>query len=105
MQCYICAANCDYNHFNDGHSRKGTCPLFDNHHERHDKEVAEAEQAARAKAQQENPDIAEDHLRIELSTQVKKDEADRIASHARSMVDQGARYARQQQAIENMRAW
>ncbi|KAF2764972.1 hypothetical protein EJ03DRAFT_221617 [Teratosphaeria nubilosa] len=88
MQCYICSKSLtDYNHFDQApgratgggeHTQK--CPLYDNVEERHEREVREAEEAARAQAVAENPDVTADDLEIKVSDSVKRSTAARIAA-------------------------
>ena len=84
MQCYVCSVSLkDYNHFDQSPSgtaqgNKGKCPLYDNVEERHEREVKEAEAAARAQVVSENPDVSVDDLEIKVSDAVKKATADRI---------------------------
>ncbi|KAK3706946.1 hypothetical protein LTR37_012445 [Vermiconidia calcicola] len=86
MQCYVCSTTLkDYNHFDQapaGRAAGGTasklCPLYDNVEERHEREVKEAEAAARAQVVEENPDVAAEDLDIKVSDAVKKSTTDRI---------------------------
>jgi TRIAD3 protein (E3 ubiquitin-protein ligase RNF216) len=84
MQCYVCSISLkDYNHFDQSLSgtaqgSKVKCPLYDNVEERHEREVREAEAAARAQVVSENPDVSVDDLEIKVSDAVKKATADRI---------------------------
>ena len=84
MQCYVCSVSLkDYNHFDQSPSGAaqgsgGKCPLYDNVEERHEREVKEAEAAARAQVISENPDVSVDDLEIKVSDAVKKATADRI---------------------------
>ncbi|KXT03202.1 hypothetical protein AC578_4746 [Pseudocercospora eumusae] len=89
LQCYVCSETIkDYNHFNEGpHGvRQGgqalngakKCPLYDNVEERHEREVKEAEAAARAQVLNDNPGVTEEDLQIKISEKVKKADADRI---------------------------
>ncbi|CAK3930414.1 Hypothetical predicted protein [Lecanosticta acicola] len=84
LQCYVCSQSLkDYNHFDqgprgpnaDGNKR---CPLYDNVEERHEREVKEAEAAARAQVMEENPDVSADDLQIKVSDAVSKATQDRI---------------------------
>ncbi|KAH9807824.1 RING finger protein [Teratosphaeria destructans] len=87
-QCYICSKSLtDYNHFDQapgratgGGERTQKCPLYDNVEERHEREVREAEEAARAQAVAENPDVTADDLEIKVSNSVKRSTAARIAA-------------------------
>lgn len=69
VQCYICSKSCGYDHFNDPSrgGKAGNCPLFDEVTVRHTKEVNEAEERARRKIMEENPDIPEDALKVGVS--------------------------------------
>ncbi|TKA83648.1 hypothetical protein B0A55_00423 [Friedmanniomyces simplex] len=85
LQCYVCSASIrDYNHFDQapGRALSGAtakqCPLYDNVEERHEREVKEAEAAARAQVMQDNPDVQPDDLEFKVSDAVKKATADRI---------------------------
>ncbi|KAK3714948.1 hypothetical protein LTR37_007438 [Vermiconidia calcicola] len=86
MQCYVCSTTLkDYNHFDQapaGRAAGGTasklCPLYDNVEERHEREVKEAEAAARAQVVEENPDVTAEDLEIKVSDAVKKSTSDRI---------------------------
>ena len=83
MQCYVCSTSLkDYNHFDQGPSGhnqgSGKCPLYDNVEERHEREVKEAEAAARAQVVSENPDVSLEDLEIKVSDAVKKATADRV---------------------------
>ena len=80
QQCYICGQSCDYSHFRDTikQGKSGDCPLFDwgpgALEQRHQDEVANAEKAARAAVQEQNPDLDDKTLKIEVSNRVKEDE-------------------------------
>jgi len=86
LQCYVCSATIkDYTHFDDrGPGRAAEiqatkmCPLYDNSEERHEREVKEAEAAARAQVIAENPDIDANDLEIKVSDAVKKTTDERI---------------------------
>lgn len=88
LQCYVCSTSLkDYNHFDQGPARPAggangarskLCPLYDNVEERHEREVQEAEAAARAQVVSENPDVTPEDLDIKVSDAVKKATADRI---------------------------
>lgn len=84
LQCYVCSESLkDYNHFDQGPggpNRGGSknCPLYDNVEERHEREVKAAEEAARAQAIEENPDVSADDLQIKVSDAVSKATEDRI---------------------------
>ncbi len=84
-QCYVCSKDVhDYNHFDQAPPRAGgppskskLCPLYDNVEERHEREVKEAEAAARAQVVQDNPDVTVEDLEIKVSDAVKKSTANR----------------------------
>ncbi|EME78572.1 uncharacterized protein MYCFIDRAFT_87855 [Pseudocercospora fijiensis CIRAD86] len=89
LQCYVCSADIkEYSHFDQaphglpqgGQTLNGAkkCPLYDNVEERHEREVKEAEAAARAQVLDDNPDVTEEDLQIKVSEKVKKADADRI---------------------------
>lgn len=83
LQCYVCSTSLkDYNHFNQNGSGNGStaskCPLYDNVEERHEREVREAEVAARARIIEENPDVAVQDLEIKVSDAVTKATQSRI---------------------------
>ncbi|KAK4237352.1 hypothetical protein C8A03DRAFT_44770 [Achaetomium macrosporum] len=92
MQCYVCSQSCrDYSHFNDSSrgGKAGNCPLFDNVEQRHATEVQAAEERARQKIAEENPDVDAELLEIKFSESVKKDDEVRktIIMLHRSVVD------------------
>ena len=87
LQCYVCSASLkDYNHFDQGPPRANggaapnskLCPLYDNVEERHEREVKEAEAAARAQVVTDNPDVSPEDLEIKVSDAVKTATANRI---------------------------
>ncbi|KAK1087357.1 hypothetical protein LTR33_001095 [Friedmanniomyces endolithicus] len=85
LQCYVCSASIkDYNHFDQAPNQASSgataklCPLYDNVEERHEREVKEAEAAARAQVMQDNPDVQPDDLDFKVSDAVKKATAQRI---------------------------
>lgn len=86
LQCYVCSESLkNYDHFDQapgrtvaGEDKSKKCPLYDNVEERHEREVKEAEAAARAQIAAENPDVSPDDLEIKVSNAVKKSTADRI---------------------------
>ncbi|KAM0275723.1 hypothetical protein ACHAQH_007484 [Verticillium albo-atrum] len=84
MQCYICSQSCDYKHFNDVSrgGKQGNCPLFDDQEKRHDDEVREAEEIARKKITEENPDVNAEYLKFNMSNKVAEDSILRKAKHA-----------------------
>ncbi|KIH88844.1 ring finger protein [Sporothrix brasiliensis 5110] len=79
VQCYVCHQSCDYSHFDDTSrgGKAGNCPLFESAEERHEVEVLNAEEAARQKAIENNPDVHIDHLKFQVSEQVAADESRR----------------------------
>ncbi|KAK4126441.1 hypothetical protein N657DRAFT_543963, partial [Parathielavia appendiculata] len=79
VQCYVCHRSCDYSHFDDSSrgGKKGNCPLFESVEERHQNEVKAAEEAARQKVAEENPDVNAEALTINFSDKVKQDDARR----------------------------
>lgn len=76
VQCYVCHKSCGYSHFDDASrgGKAGHCPLFENVHERHEKEVLQAEKRARQEAIEANPNIDIEKLKITVSEKVKQDE-------------------------------
>lgn len=80
VQCYVCGKSCTgYDHFND-QTRGGkaeNCPLFDNLEERHENELRQAEEEARKKVLEDNPDVDAEIFKIQVSDKVKADEARR----------------------------
>lgn len=54
------------------------CPLYGNVEEMHEREVKEAEAAARARMLEEDPDLAEEDLTIKVSDAVTRATQDRI---------------------------
>ncbi|KAF4445132.1 hypothetical protein F53441_10974 [Fusarium austroafricanum] len=78
VQCYVCSKSCDYDHFDDSRrgGKKGNCPLFEDVEERHEKEVNLAQQAAKKKVIEENPELAADPelLDFSMSEKVKNDD-------------------------------
>ncbi|SPN99881.1 uncharacterized protein DNG_02733 [Cephalotrichum gorgonifer] len=64
QQCYICGESCDYQHF----TKKG-CPLHDSNESveaRHRRETEAAQEAARKRVMEDDPEISEEELRIHL---------------------------------------
>lgn len=57
---------------------KSKCPLYDNVEERHEREIKEAETAARAEVINDNPDVSEKDLEIKVSDAVKKATDERV---------------------------
>lgn len=82
MQCYVCSKSCDYSHFDDSSrgGKKGNCPLFDSAEQRHEEEVLAAEELARKKAVEENPDVNAELLQFNFSEKVKRDDERRKAA-------------------------
>lgn len=76
VQCYVCHQSCDYTHFDDASrgGKKGNCPLFESAESRHEEEVQTAEQNARQKIVQSNPDVNVDFLKFTMSQKVIDDE-------------------------------
>ncbi|KAI0380143.1 hypothetical protein F5Y04DRAFT_282273 [Hypomontagnella monticulosa] len=77
LQCYVCRKTItSYDHFSDPHrgGREGQCPLFDRTEERHEQEVKRAEEEARQKVAQTNPEFDADALKFNVSDRVKKDD-------------------------------
>ncbi|TKA25193.1 hypothetical protein B0A50_05891 [Salinomyces thailandicus] len=88
LQCYVCSKSLkDYEHFDQSsHGRgrnEGKCPLYDNVEERHEREVKEAETAAKKQMLEENPEISAEDLEIKLSDSVRKADIDKAARAAR----------------------
>ncbi|KAK4173608.1 putative E3 ubiquitin-protein ligase [Triangularia setosa] len=83
MQCYVCSKSCDYTHFDDAArgGKRGNCPLFDSVEQRHAQEVREAEEAARKRVAEANPDVDASLLNIQFSDKVKEDESKRTAAN------------------------
>ncbi|KAI9792236.1 MAG: hypothetical protein M1833_001235 [Piccolia ochrophora] len=74
LQCYVCSKVIrDYSHFDDEtrNGARGRCPLFDNTDLRHDADVKKAEEAAMAKAKEENPGLSEEELKIQMAASVQ----------------------------------
>lgn len=84
VQCYVCSKSCSYDHFDDVSrgGKKGNCPLFDDHEQRHREEVEKAGKATREKLAAEDPELVEEHLRFNMSSKVTQDE-ERRSKHAR----------------------
>ncbi|KAF6842605.1 ring finger [Colletotrichum musicola] len=74
VQCYVCAKSCDYAHFNDTSrgGKQGNCPLFDGSVNRHADDVNKAEERARKKIMDDNPDIDENLLKVDGSIKEQK---------------------------------
>lgn len=68
-QCYICGKSCDYDHF-----KRSGCPLHDGAgndvESRHRNEAQKAQEAARKRLLEENPDMTEEELRVKLPDDV-----------------------------------
>ncbi|KAI7258315.1 hypothetical protein KC343_g7056 [Hortaea werneckii] len=83
MQCYCCSQTLkDYDHFDQaplGRSRRNgkKCPLYDDVEVRHEREVKEAEEAAKKELMEENPDLNAEDLEIKISDRVKQAEAEK----------------------------
>lgn len=76
-QCYVCSKTVtQYEHFGEDKP----CKLYDNTVALHDREVKDAEKAARAKIIAENPDISEEDLMLKLSEKVERDYQKRLDS-------------------------
>lgn len=69
VQCYVCSKSCDYTHFAHGHRKPG-CPLYDNEHVRHAREVKKAEEAARLEVLQRDKGLDPADLDIKVSDKV-----------------------------------
>lgn len=84
MQCYCCSQTLkDYDHFDQaplGSSRRNgkKCPLYDDVEVRHEREVKEAEEAAKKQLMEENPDLDAEDLEIKISDRVKKTDAEKV---------------------------
>ena len=83
MQCYVCSKSCDYAHFDDSArgGKAGNCPLFDSVEKRHEADVNAAEDEARKKVAEANPEVDSDLLTINFSDKVKQDDARRKAAN------------------------
>jgi TRIAD3 protein (E3 ubiquitin-protein ligase RNF216) len=102
LQCYVCSQNIrDYNHFDQnprgtaamaGSSKSKLCPLYDNVEERHEREVKEAEAAARAQVVEDNPDVSAEDLEIKVSDAVKKSTAARLRQVGGGVIGAAAGY-------------
>ncbi|KAK3072921.1 hypothetical protein LTR53_005920 [Teratosphaeriaceae sp. CCFEE 6253] len=99
LQCYVCSQSlAGYEHFDQAPQRARTgetatkCPLYDNVEERHEREVKEAEAAARAQVLAENPNVQLDALQFKVSDAVQKATKDRIRK-AGGVGGDGAGYA------------
>nr|XP_036580337.1 ring finger domain-containing protein [Colletotrichum truncatum]KAF6788249.1 ring finger domain-containing protein [Colletotrichum truncatum] len=79
VQCYVCSKSCDYTHFDDSArgGKKGNCPLFEVAKERHDREVHEAEEKARQKVMDDNPDLDEELLKFDTPEALLENEAEK----------------------------
>ncbi|KAK8156267.1 hypothetical protein IWX90DRAFT_228017 [Phyllosticta citrichinensis] len=87
LQCYVCSKNVkDYHHFG---AKPGQCPLYENTEQRHEEEVQKAEKAAFEELKKENPNMAEEDLKIQVSEAVKKADKERIERGARHPGAQG----------------
>lgn len=78
MQCYCCSETLkDYEHFDQaplGRSRRNgkKCPLYDDVEVRHEREVKEAEEAAKKQLMEDNPDLHAEDLEIKISDRIKQ---------------------------------
>lgn len=73
----------DYAHFDQtpggqSGSKGSKCPLFDNVEERHEREIREAEAAARAEVINDNPGVSVQDLEIKVSDAVQKATDERV---------------------------
>ncbi|GAB1735946.1 hypothetical protein NU219Hw_g5279t1 [Hortaea werneckii] len=84
MQCYCCSQTLkDYEHFDQapsGSSRRNgkKCPLYDDVEARHEREVKEAEEAARKQLMEDNPDLNAEDLEIKISDRLKQAETEKV---------------------------
>ncbi|EMC91635.1 hypothetical protein BAUCODRAFT_299630 [Baudoinia panamericana UAMH 10762] len=85
IQCYVCSETVqNYDHFDQQHNplvdrpAPERCPLYDNVEERHEREVREAEEAARKALLEANPNLTEQDVEINVSDAVKQATADRV---------------------------
>ncbi|KAI7547385.1 hypothetical protein KC331_g5050 [Hortaea werneckii] len=83
MQCYCCSQTLkDYEHFDQaplGSSRRNgkKCPLYDDVERRHEREVKEAEEAAKKQLMEDNPDLNAEDLEIKISDRLKQAETEK----------------------------
>ncbi|KAI6799759.1 hypothetical protein KC361_g2712 [Hortaea werneckii] len=83
-QCYCCSQTLkDYEHFDQAPFGSGRrdgkkCPLYDDVEVRHEREVKEAEEAAKKQLMDDNPDLNAENLEIKLSDRVKQAEAEKV---------------------------
>lgn len=86
VQCYVCHKSCGYSHFDDTSrgGKAGNCPLFESVEKRHEDEVRAAEEEARKKVAEENPEVEADVLEIKVSEKVKDDERRRVERDPRA---------------------
>ncbi|KAI6851343.1 hypothetical protein KC327_g16427 [Hortaea werneckii] len=83
MQCYCCSQTLkNYDHFDQApvrSSRKNgkKCPLYDDVEVRHEREVKEAEEAAKKQLMEGNPELNAEDLEIKISDRVKQAEANK----------------------------
>ncbi|KAI7302987.1 hypothetical protein KC315_g15873 [Hortaea werneckii] len=88
MQCYCCSQTLkDYEHFDQaplGSSRRNgkKCPLYDDVERRHEREVKEAEEAAKKQLMEDNPDLNAEDLEIKISDRLKQAEAEKVQQRA-----------------------
>ena len=77
-QCYICSQSCDYNHFLNKARGGSACPLWDaNVEERHEGDIKRAQRAAIQAVTNRDPNIKSEMLGINMSVNVKLDDANR----------------------------
>lgn len=90
QQCYICGKSCDYNHFS-----KTGCPLHDNTWDAievlHRKEAETAQETARKRLLEENPDMTEEELNIKLPDIPAAVKNKKKAANPRPQAHRGAR--------------
>ncbi|KAI7155143.1 hypothetical protein KC349_g7192 [Hortaea werneckii] len=83
MQCYCCSQTLkDYEHFDQaplGSCRRNgkKCPLYDDVERRHEREVKEAEEAAKKQLMVDNPDLNAEDLEIKISDRLKQAETEK----------------------------
>lgn len=84
LQCYVCRKTVqDYTHFNDTNrgGKEGQCPLFDSTEDRHRNEAQVAEDKARQKVEEDNPDMDAEMLKFRMSEKVKQDDQRKSRLH------------------------
>ncbi|KAI6909951.1 hypothetical protein KC318_g4230 [Hortaea werneckii] len=88
MQCYCCSQTLkDYEHFDQaplGSSRRNgkKCPLYDDVERRHEREVKQAEEAAKKQLMEDNPDLTAEDLEIKISDRLKQAETEKVQQRA-----------------------